>query len=121
MEIKSFKDLFVWQRSVELISAVYELTEQFPKSEMYGLTAQMKRAAISVASNIAEGKVRGTRKDYRHFLLTAFGSGAELEAQIEIAKILPFGKNLNYTNTDRLLKEVMKMLNTLIFKLEPKT
>jgi len=115
--IKSYKDLIVWQRSMSLVLSIYELTEQFPKSEMYGLTSQMRRAVVSIPSNIAEGKMRGTRKDYRHFLLNSFGSGAELETQIEIAKRLPFSKNLNYIKTNELLTEVMKMLNVLTKKL----
>ena len=117
MIIASHRDLTVWQKSMGLVLAVYELTEQFPKSEMYGLSSQMRRATVSIPSNIAEGKTRGTRKDYRHFLLNSFGSGAELETQIEIAKQLPFGKNLEYTKVDKLLVEVMKMLNALIKKL----
>jgi len=90
----------------------------FPKSEVYGLTSQMRRAAVSLPSNVAEGNRRGTRPDYRKFLLIAFGSGAELETQIEIAKKLPFGKNVDYTKVEELLEEVMKMLNVLIKKLE---
>ena len=117
MQITSYRDLMVWQKSMSLALATYELTEQFPKSEMYGLSSQMRRAAVSIPSNIAEGKARGTRKDYRHFLLNSFGSGAELETQIEIAKRLSFGKNLDYTKVDNLLTEVMKMLNVLTNKL----
>lgn len=119
--IKSHKDLIVWQRSLELVIAVYELTELFPRSEMYGLTTQMRRASVSIASNIAEGKRRGSRKDFRHFLLNSFGSGAELETQIEIAKRLSFGRKLNYESVGMLLNEVMRMLNRLIFTLQPTT
>lgn len=117
MEITSYKDLTVWQKSMDLAVEVYELTDKFPKLEMYGLSLQMKRAAVSIPSNIAEGKTRGTRKDYRHFLITAFGSGAELETQIEIVKRLSFGQNLTFAKVDELLLEVMKMLNILIKKL----
>ena len=112
--IDSYKDLIVWQRSMDLVVAIYELTNKFPKSELYGLTSQMRRCAISIPSNIAEGRRRGTRKDYRQFLIIAYGSGAELETQIEIAKKLLFGKNLNYFRVDSLLNEVMKMLNKMI-------
>lgn len=111
--IHSYKDLVVWQRSMELVVAVYELTEQFPKSEMYGLTSQMRRSAVSIPSNIAEGRKRGSKKDYHHFLIIAYGSGAELETQIEIAKRLPFSKELNFTKVDGLLDEVMRMLNKI--------
>ena len=118
-DINSHKDLIVWQKAMELIVAVYNLTSKFPKEEMYGLTSQIRRAAISIPSNIAEGKKRGTRKDYRQFLLVAYGSGAELETQIEIAKMLSFGKD--YATIDRLIEEVMKMLNKLISSLQPNT
>jgi len=96
-------------------------TNKFPREEIYGLTSQIRRLAISIPSNIAEGKKRGTRKDYRQFLIVAYGSGAELETQIEIAKMLSFGKNLNYDTIDKLIEEVMKMLNKLISSLQPTT
>jgi len=118
MEILSYKDLTVWQKSIELVTNIYKITEKFPKNELYGLTSQMKRAAVSIASNIAEGKARGTRKDYRHFLIMAYGSGAELETQIEIAKKLKFTQESSYHKADALLEEVMKMLNVLIRKLD---
>ncbi|MEK7082466.1 MAG: four helix bundle protein [Patescibacteria group bacterium] len=117
--IKSHRDLIVWQRSMDLVIAVYELTDLFPKSEMYGLTIQMRRAAVSIPSNIAEGRRRSSRKDFRHFLLNSFGSGAELETQVEIARRLPFGKKLDYVQVNTLLTEVMRMLNRLIFSLQP--
>lgn len=118
-KIYSHKDLIVWQKAMELVVAVYNLTNKFPKEEIYGLTSQLKRSAVSIPSNIAEGKKRGTRKDYRQFLLVAYGSGAELETQIEIAKILPFGKNLNYDTINKTLEEIMRMLNKLISSLTP--
>ena len=117
-KIYSYKDLIVWQRSIELVVAVYALTEQYPKSELYGLISQMRRAAVSISSNIAEGRKRGTRKDFRQFLVITYSSGAELETQIEITKRLSFGKNLNYTDVDRLLLEVMKMLNKMLSTLK---
>ena len=122
--IHSYKDLIVWQRAMELVTAVYELTEIFPREEMYGLTSQIRRSAVSIPSNIAEGRVRGTAKEYLQFLRIAYGSGAELETQIEIAKRLKNTKHLDYQVTDDLLLEVMKMLNSMISKLyvsNPKT
>jgi four helix bundle protein len=116
--IYSYKDLIVWQRAMELVVAVYELTEQYPKSELYGLTSQTRRSVISIPSNIAEGRRRGSKKDYRQFLIIAYGSGAELETQIEIAKRLLFGKNLDYVKVDSLLLEIMKMLNKIISTLK---
>ena len=103
---------------MDLVVAVYDLTENFPKSEIYGLTSQMRRAAVSIPSNIAEGRRRGSRKDFRHFLLNAFGSGAELETQIEISKRLKFAKNLDYKKVEGLLEEVMKMLNKMTSNLQ---
>ncbi len=114
MPTHSYKELIVWQRSMELVRAIYELTEQFPKEEVYGLTAQMRRAAISIPSNIAEGRLRGHRKEYTHFLLNSYGSGGELETQLEIAKDLTKTKHLDYSKADSLLMEVMKMLNIMI-------
>lgn len=118
MKIDSYKDLIVWQKSVQLVVVLYKLTELFPSNELYGLTSQMRRAAVSISSNIAEGRRRGTRKDFRQFLVNAFGSGAELETQVEIAKQLPFGVGLNYAEVDTLLNEVMRMLNRLIAGLQ---
>lgn len=102
---------------MELVVEVYKLTDKFPKEEAYGLTAQMRRAVVSIPSNIAEGKLRISTREQRKFLLIAFGSGGELETQIEIAKRLDFGKNLNYSAAENLLEEVMKMLNKMISQL----
>ena len=103
---------------MSLVIGVYEITSKFPKEEQYGLTSQIRRSAISIPSNIAEGKMRGYEKDFKKFLLIAFGSGAELETQLELAKQLPTMKNLDYTGVDTLLAEIMKMLNSLISKLD---
>lgn len=111
--IHTYKDLIVWQKSIELVVAVYEITEHFPKSEIYGLVSQMKRCAVSIPSNIAEGRRRVSKKDFHHFLIIAYGSGAELETQVEIVKKLPFGKKLDFTNIDKLLDEIMRMLNKM--------
>lgn len=88
---------------------------------MYGLTAQMRRAAVSIPSNIAEGRCRGTRLDFRHFLLTALGSGAELETQLEIVKRLPFGHTLKLDGINATLNEIMRMLNRMIAALQAKS
>lgn len=116
--IKTYKDLIVWQKSMDLVVMIYELTEQYPKSEIYGLTTHTRKTVISIPSNIAEGRRRGSRKDYRQFLINAYASGAELETQIEIAKRLPFGQNLDFTKVDSLLDEVMRMLNKMIANLK---
>lgn len=77
--INSYKDLIVWQKSFDLVRQIYQLTDNFPKMEIYGLTSQMRRAAISIPSNIAEGFVRKHTKEFSQFVSIAFGSGAELE------------------------------------------
>jgi four helix bundle protein len=112
MATKSFKDLIVWQKSRDLAVTVYQLTENFPKSELYGLTSQMRRAAISISSNIAESYHRFHRKEKQQFLSVAFGSGSELESQIEISKVL--FPDLNYKKTEELLSEVMRILNNFL-------
>jgi len=116
--IHSYKDLIVWQKAMDLVVAVYELTEEFPRSELYGLMSQMRRSAVSIPSNLAEGRRRGTRKEFHHFVMIAYGSGAELETQIEIVKRLPFGKNLDFSDVEALLNEVMRMLNTMASSLK---
>ncbi|KKU20072.1 MAG: S23 ribosomal protein [Candidatus Saccharibacteria bacterium GW2011_GWA2_46_10] len=120
MTIHSYHDLIVWQKATELAKETYLLVENFPKSELYALTAQIKRSAVSIPSNIAEGRRRNTRKDYCHFLTYAFGSGGELESQIELVKRLPFGEHLNFTKVDDLLNQVMRMLNKMIYQLQQK-
>ena len=117
-KLLSYKDLIVWQKAKALAIAVYELTEQFPKSEIYGITSQMRRCSISIPSNIAEGRRRGSRKDFCQFVRIAYGSGAELETQIEIVKELSLGKNIDFKKVDGLLQEVMKMLNTMSSSLQ---
>jgi len=112
--VNSYKDLIVWQKAIKLVIAIYKLTDKYPKEEIYGITSQIRRCAVSVPSNIAEGRSRGTRKDFAQFLRIAFGSGAELETQIEISKKLPKTANLEYKEVDALLLEVMKMLNVMI-------
>lgn len=116
MYLKSYKELIVWQKSIQLVKEVYKLTNEFPKNETYGLSNQMRRAAISIPSNIAEGYSRKNTKKYLQFLRISYGSGAELETQTIIAKDL-YNK-LDYETADLLLKEVMKMLNSMIQKLE---
>jgi len=112
MTTKTFKDLIVWQKSRDLAVAIYKLTGQFPNSELYGLATQMRRATVSISSNIAESYHRFHRKEKQQFLTIAFGSGAELESQIEISKVL--FPNLDYQQSEKLLSEVMKILNNFL-------
>ena len=122
IKINSYKDLIVWQKSMDLVVMVYEITSQFPQTEIYSLTSQMRRCAISIPSNIAEGRYRGTRKDFLRFIRIAFGSGAELETQVEIAKRLPIGRKINFSRLDDALSQIMRMLNKMILSLKkPKT
>lgn len=99
---------------MDLVIEVYALTNGYPKSELYGLSSQTRRSAVSIPSNIAEGRRRGGAKEYHQFLLIAYGSGAELETQLEIAKRLPWGQILDYSRVDSLLNEVMRMLNKMV-------
>ena len=117
-QVLSYKDLIVWQKSMKLAVEVYKLTNVFLKSEIYGLISQMRRSAVSIPSNIAEGSRRATRKDYRHFLRIGYGSGAELETQIELSKQLYKIDNINYGRSDELLNEIMRILNRMIQSLK---
>ena len=90
---EGFRDLIVWQRAVQMTVAVYKLTASFPREELYGLTSQMRRAGVSVASNIAEGWGRQSDGEYKHFLGMARGSNLELQTQLIIAAELGFGHN----------------------------
>lgn len=117
MIVNSYKELLVWQKALKLSVKVYELTEKFPKEEIYGLTSQMRRASVSIVSNIAEGRNRGTRKDFTQFLRMAIGSSAELEAQFQISKQINRTSHLDYSEVEKMISEIMKMLNVMIKKL----
>ncbi|MDO8492135.1 MAG: four helix bundle protein [bacterium] len=113
--IKEYKDLIVWQKSILLVKDIYLITKQFPKEEVYNLTSQMRRSAISVPSNIAEGYCRRNKKEYIQFLGIASGSAAELETQIIIAKEIY--SHSDYVKAESLLQEIRKMLFVLVKKL----
>ena len=110
-----YRDLIVWQKSMDLVVAMYAYTKDFPVAEQYGLTSQMRRAAISIPSNIAEGS-RRRGKDNRNFLIIAYGSGAELETQCEAGRRLRFGDSKKLERAESLLSEIMRMLNTMVNK-----
>jgi four helix bundle protein len=110
----SFRDLTVWQRSVEVTVAVYKLTATFPKEEIFGLTSQLRRASVSVPSNIAEGYGRNSRGEYKQFLGVARGSVCEVETQLLIARELGVGRVQLLKNAEGLNVEVGKMLRALI-------
>ncbi|MGD0730772.1 MAG: four helix bundle protein [Terracidiphilus sp.] len=111
---QSFKDLVVWQRSIELATDVYKLTSHFPEAKRFGLTNQMRRASVSIPSNIAEGYGRSTKGEYILFLGHAHGSCTELETQIVIAKNLGFGTTPNLQSTEILCSDVGRLLGALI-------
>ena len=117
--IQSHKDLIVWQKAVDLVIEVYKLTQIFPKEELYGLSQQMRRASVTIPSNIAEGYQRNHTKEYIQFLFIAKSSGSELETQLLIAQRLNFGNSDQQLKVENLLTEVLKMLSKLISKLTP--
>ncbi|HKN20445.1 MAG TPA: four helix bundle protein [Terracidiphilus sp.] len=118
--LRSFRELTVWQKSMQLATGVYRLTQGFPREETYGLASQMRRAAVSVPSNIAEGHGRAGVGEYRQFLWIARGSNFELQTQLEIAKTLKMGNPKLLQESEDLSQEVGKMLFGLLDKLRPK-
>jgi len=119
MEVKSYQDLIVWQKAMDLVEMVYQATKGFPKGELYGLTNQVRRAAVSIPSNIAEGHARKSTAEFRNFLSIAQGSKAEVETQILIAQRLRYLSQQQAQEILSLLKEISKMLAGLKNKLTP--
>jgi four helix bundle protein len=114
---ESFRDLHVWKRAIQMTVAVYRLTATFPREELFGLTSQIRRASVSVSSNIAEGYGRNTRGEYKQFVGMARGSCSEVETQLVIARELGMGDVQLLTNAEALNEEVGKMLRSLLDKL----
>ena len=120
MNLKSYRDLEVWQKSMDLVVECYQITKKFPKAESYGLTSQLQRAAVSIPANIAEGRERQYTKEFLQHLSIAYGSLAELETHLQIAQ------RLNYLDMNHLKQmlgktaEVGRMLNGLRKSLEKK-
>ena len=117
MKIKNYKDLDIWKRSIELVEEIYRLTKTFPKEELYGLTSQMRRAAISIPSNIAEGFTRFHDKEYKQFLYISLGSCSELSTQIIIASRLKYLDDNKSNNLLNDLEIICKMTMNLIKKI----
>lgn len=113
-----FKDLKVWQKAIELVKETYLLIKFLPKEEMFALSSQMRRAAISVPSNIAEGNSRGTKKEYINFLAIARGSVSELWTQIIICCELKYLDEKNTEKAINLCEEINRILNVMIIKLK---
>ncbi len=114
---KSYKDLLVWQRAMQMTLTVYKLSSTFPKDETYGLTSQIRRASVSVASNIAEGYGRGTRGEYKQFLGMARGSNCEVQTQLTIARELGYGDAGLQGSAEDLSEQVSRMLHANLEKL----
>ncbi len=119
--IKSYKDLIVWQKSITLVSHIYRISKKFPPEEWYGLASQMQRAAVSVPSNIAEGRGRRSKKDFIQFLYFALGSLAELDTQLIIAEDLFYAQKADYNEAGRLILEIRMMLSKLLSSLKAGT
>lgn len=113
--IKSYKELIVWKKSMELAKEIYLLTEGFPKSEIYGIISQMRRAAVSIPSNIAEGYGRKSPKEYAQFYAISYGSAIELETQLILSKDLKLADNQSFTKSEVLLIEISKMLRSMLY------
>ncbi len=111
--LKSYKELAAYQKAYQLVLKIYDMTGVFPKEETFGLTSQMRRCAVSIPSNIAEGYVRGS-KEYVQFLKVALGSATELETQLSISKDLGYVENGVYPEVLLLNEEVIKLLKTYI-------
>ena len=118
--IQSFRDLEVWQRSMELTVAIYRLTKGFPRDEIFGLTAQLRRAAVSIPSNIAEGQGRLNTREFRHFLSIARGSNCELQTQLEITRAIGFGDHKVLEQAEALSARIGQMLVKLLSVLKSK-
>jgi four helix bundle protein len=119
-EIRSYRDLLVWQKGIGLVTKVYEATKRFPREEIYGLTSQMRRCAVSIPSNIAEGHGRSTRKEYLRYLEIGLGSLFELQTQLVIARNLTFLESSSCTELELQARELERMLSSLLRSLRRK-
>lgn len=117
MCVRNYRELIVWQKAMDLVELIYQVTRQFPKEELYGLTSQIRRAAVSIPSNIAEGQARQSTAEFRNFLSIAQGSRAEVETQLMIAQRLGY---LPQEKTEQILnlsEEIKRMIYSLTAKL----
>ena len=112
--METHKDLRVWQQSIEMVTSIYKMTKAFPKDELFGLVSQMRRAAVSVPSNIAEGYARGTDKEKLHFLRISSGSMSEIETQLILSLNLGYIGQETYNELSEQITSVWKQLNALI-------
>jgi four helix bundle protein len=113
MTIKNYKQLVAWQKAMMFVSSVYRETKSFPREELFGLTSQLRRAAVSIPSNIAEGQGRATQADFRRFLSMALGSCDEIETQLLIARQLKYFEQQTEEQLSESIAEVGRLLNGL--------
>jgi four helix bundle protein len=114
MKVKSYKELDVWKKGIKIVDRIYEITADFPQSQLYGLTSQMQRAAISIPSNIAEGFARGHTAGYKQFLRVALSSCAELDTQLVIARRRNYVTEAEYLELQKNLDHESRMIMNLI-------
>lgn len=117
MKLKTYKDFIVWQKAIDLVVEIYRLVKFLPREEIYALSDQMRRAAVSIPSNIAEGQGRNTKKEFVNFLSIARGSQTELETQLQICVRLNYISSEQVETALNLCQEINKMLNSMIVKL----
>lgn len=117
-KITSFRDLIIWQKGLEIAKEVYKITEKLPKEEIFGITSQIRRSAVSISSNIAEGRGRSSKKDFINFLYIAQGSLFELETQLALIKEL---YKIDLLNLPKMIEGEQKMLSGIIKKLKSNT
>ena len=119
--MRSHKDLDVWRAAIDLAREIYELTRAYPKDEQYGIVSQMRRSAVSIASNVAEGAARQGKKEFIQFLYVAVGSASELDTQIEISKVTGLGNPKTLSDVQERLTRVIMLLRGLIRALKAST
>lgn len=112
--MKTHRDLQVWNDSIEFVTKIYEVTYNFPKEELFGITSQMRRAAVSIPSNIAEGAARTSKKEFSNYLSIALGSASELETQLTISKNLKYLNIESFNSIIQELNKIQKMIGGLI-------
>jgi four helix bundle protein len=115
--MKTFRDLIVWQRAMELVTLIYQLSKNFPKDELYGLTSQIRRTAVSIPANIAEGYGRRSTQDYLRFLHISMSSNYELQTLLEIACNLKYFSGASFEDAFEKSRELERMLSSLIMKI----
>jgi len=116
--MKTFRDLLIWQKSMNLVTEVYQLTNSFPKEEIYGLSSQIRRSAISIPSNIAEGYGRNGNTDYLRFLNISISSLFEIQTQLEISYNLKYINQIQFNKTNGESREIERMLSAFIRKIK---